>query len=68
MEYKKQEIAGKEQSFHAHDCDSWNTMTYCSQRELQYQKCGYCGHVVRCRYKSFWRRLRNVFLKENGEI
>lgn len=59
---------GQASTYHPHECDSWQTLHYCNQKELNYQKCGYCGHIVRFRYKSFWRRLKSVFLKEAGEL
>lgn len=54
-------------TFTEHECDNPFAITYTQQKELQYQKC-YCGHVVRFRYKSFWRRLYNLFFKEKNEI
>lgn len=45
-----------------HECKDWKNPLILSA-EYTYEPCRICGKIVWFHYRSFWRRLKAVFLK-----
>lgn len=57
-------FGGVVKTFPPHECKDYLSEVWHNQPDATYTSCGICNKITAFRYKSFWRRLKSVLVRE----